>query len=358
MQTHDLTARLVERGHDVAVFTATPGADGQRYGQIEQVDGVDVHRMAIHLPWELPVNPLAPLQLRAPAAWVRRRRMCTWASSSPFATDCAVLTRFLGLPATMTWHCILDRMEMVVARLGLVRRWARGGIAMNAVSDVAAAPLRRILGDAVPVPVLPNGITSSDWRAAARTPRTPGVVRFVSAMRLARRKRPVELLEATARARTAAPGVDVRLEIFGEGPDRPKLERRIADLGARDWVSLPGRIPRAELPLRYAGADVYVSPSVLESFGIAALEARPRAFRSCRAPGSGVAEFVTDGVNGLLADQTGNWPTHMALLARDEPLRRKMTEYNLAHPPEQDWATVVRTAEKEYERAIVSADQR
>ena len=58
----------------------------------------------------------------------------------------------------MTWHCMLDRFATVVSALGVVRRWAAGGMAMSAVSDVAAAPLREVLGSAGPVSVLPNGI--------------------------------------------------------------------------------------------------------------------------------------------------------------------------------------------------------
>ena len=179
-------------------------------------------------------------------------------------------------------------------------------------------------------------------------------MRFVSAMRLARRKRPVELVEAMAEVRAATPGVDARLEILGEGPDRAKLERRVADLGARRWVSLPGRVPRESLPARYAGADVYVSPTVLESFGIAALEARTAGLPVVSRLGSGVAEFVTDGVNGLLADTDGELAEQMARLTRDEPLRRKMTEHNLATAPAQDWSAVVQTAESEYARAIAA----
>ena len=47
VQTHDLTARLVERGHDVVVFTATPGADGQRHGAVEHVEKVSMRRVEL-----------------------------------------------------------------------------------------------------------------------------------------------------------------------------------------------------------------------------------------------------------------------------------------------------------------------
>ncbi len=354
VQTHDLTSRLVARGHDVVVFTATPGAEGQRYGAVEQVDAVEVHRMALRLPWDLPVNPLAPLQLRTRLRGFDVAHV-HMGVVSPFATDCAVLTRVLGLPTTMTWHCVLHRTEAAVDALGVVRRWARGGMAMNAVSDIAAAPLRRIVGDGIPISLLPNGIDTSAWRPDERPAREPGVVRFVSAMRLAPRKRPVQLLEAMAAVRAAAPDVDTRLEILGDGPDRPKLERRVRELGAQGWVALPGRVPREQLSARYAGADVYVSPSVLESFGIAALEARTAGLPVVSRLESGVCEFVTDGVNGLLAATDVELAEQMARLARDEPMRRKMTEHNLANPPAQDWSAVVQTAEGEYQRAIAAA---
>ncbi len=353
VQTHDLTARLVARGHDVTVFTATPGDDGQRYGTVEDVDGVPVHRMALHLPWNLPVNPFAAAALR------RRLRGFDVAHVhmgvvSPFATDCTVVARTLGLPVTMTWHCVLHRMERAVAALGVVRRWASAGMAMNAVSAYAAEPLRRIVADTAEVGVLPNGIDAAAWQPCRRPPRESGVVRFVATMRLAPRKRPLALVDAMAAARAAVPGVDVRLEILGDGPERGRVERRVAALGAQGWVSLPGRVPREALPSRYAAADVYVSPSVLESFGIAALEARTAGLPVVSRRGSGVTEFVTDGVNGLLADTDDELADRLARLARDEPLRRRITEHNVATTPAQNWPAVVEIAEREYERAIAA----
>ena len=43
---------------------------------------------------------------------------------SPFAVDAAFLTRRIGLPTAMTWHCMLDRFATVVSALG---RWCAGG---------------------------------------------------------------------------------------------------------------------------------------------------------------------------------------------------------------------------------------
>jgi len=351
VQVHDLAARLVERGHEVQVFTATAGDHGERHGATEVVDGITVHRMALRLPGDVPVNPLAPLTMRGRLEGFDVAHV-HMGVVSPFAVDSAFLTMRSGLPTAMTWHCMLDRFAPVVRALGVVQRWAGRGMAMSAVSGVAAAPLRRILGRSAQVAVLPNGIDVNAWRPARRTP-ADGTVRIVTAMRLAARKRPLPLLKVVRRARDLVSAeVPMQLEILGEGPDRAKAERFVVDHGMAGWVSLPGRVTRQELRSRYAAADVYISPGELESFGIAALEARTTGLPVLGRQGSGISEFVTDGVNGYLARDDEEMAQALARLVSQPQQRAAMTAHNLAHRPAQDWVSVAAVAEAEYERAI------
>lgn len=352
VQVADLSARLVARGHEVEVFTLTPG--GVAYGHVEILNGIPVHRLGVRLPRQLLVNPLATRGLRdeLKSFDVAHIHMGV---VSPFASDCGFLTTRMGLPTTMTWHCVLDKAESAVRAAGVVRRWAQSGMAMNAVSDIAATPLRRIV-DGPPVLVLPNGIDVESWRPTAGRPLLgDGIVRFVSAMRLEARKRPVQLVELMAKVRAAAPRAGVRLEILGEGSERPKIERAIARLGAQDWIALPGRVPRDTLKERYAASDVFVSPSVLESFGIAALEARVAGLPIVGRVGSGISEFVTDDVNGFLADDDEELVRRLTTLAVHPSVRSRMTAYNLKNEPTQSWDNVVQTAESEYARALALA---
>jgi glycosyltransferase involved in cell wall biosynthesis len=137
VQVHDLATRLIGRGHEVVVFTATPGSQGERGGFVDEVDGVPVHRLALRMPFELPVNPLAPRLLRRQLSSggfdVAHVHMGV---VSPFAVDCTRVTVGLGLPTAMTWHCMLDRLEPVLRAAGYVRRWAARGVVMSAVSGV------------------------------------------------------------------------------------------------------------------------------------------------------------------------------------------------------------------------------
>lgn len=360
VQVHDLAARLVGHGHEVVIFTATPGDQGERGGFVDQVDGVPVHRLALRLPFELPVNPLAPTLLR--------RRLADGGFDvahvhmgvvSPFAVDCARVSLGMGLPTAMTWHCMLGPLEPVFRAARYVRTWAARGVAMSAVSAVAAEPLQRIVGADSVVNVLSNGIDVDRWAAAAHQApvREAGSgIRVVSAMRLAARKRPMPLLRIMARVRSLVPtDIGISLEILGEGPDRRRLERFVAAHDMGSWVHLPGRVPREELRQTYAEADIYVAPAPLESFGIAALEARTVGLPVVGRWGSGLQEFVQDGLNGFLAADDEAMAGAVARLVTDEKLRASMTAYNRGTLPEQSWGRILAVAEAEYRRAMALA---
>ncbi len=348
VQVHDLSARLVERGHEVEVFTLTPGGVG--FGGTEIVDGIPVHRLGVRLPRDLLINPLAARGLAAKLAGFDVAHI-HMGVVSPFATDSGMVTTRMGMPTAMTLHCVLHRAEPALSRLGVLRRWAAKGMAMSAVSLVAAEPLQRIVGEPV-VRVLPNGIDVAEWRTTERPLLDDGTIRFVTATRLAARKRPVELVEMVARVRTAAPRANVQLEILGDGPDRAKVERAIAKHHAQQWITLAGRVPRSTVKARYSASDVYVSPVELESFGIAALEARTAGLPVVGRSGSGIGEFITDEVNGYLAHDDDELVARMLTLARHPSVRLRMANHNRQNPPVQDWANVAGLAEAEYARAI------
>jgi glycosyltransferase involved in cell wall biosynthesis len=63
------------------------------------------------------------------------------------------------------------------------------------------------------------------------------------------------------------------LVVAGEGPERPRLERIVRDLGIESRVRFLGRVAEASLPDLYRAADLSLIPSRgLEGFGLVALE--------------------------------------------------------------------------------------
>lgn len=93
-------------------------------------------------------------------------------------------------------------------------------------------------------------------------------------------------------------GVNIRLVIIGEGPERDILENQILVNQLTGYVKLLGfrKDVRDVLPL----FDIYVSPSLMEGFGISIVEAM-----SCRLPVvatevGGVTDFLTHKRNSYL----------------------------------------------------------
>ncbi len=94
--------------------------------------------------------------------------------------------------------------------------------------------------------------------------------------------------------------VGARLLMIGDGPDRPEAVALAAELGLGGRVSFLGSFPRIEDLL--AVSDLFLLPSSLESFGLAALEAMASGVPVVASRVGGVPEVVVDGETGVLCE--------------------------------------------------------
>jgi glycosyltransferase involved in cell wall biosynthesis len=243
-------------------------------------------------------------------------------------------------------HSILGPAELGARLLQPFWRFHAWPAVWTAVSDVAARPLRRMLGHQADVHVLPNGVDVASWHVRP-VPREPDDVVALAVMRLTGRKRGLPLLKVLRAAREQLPA-DVRLRtmIIGDGPKRSDLERFLVRNGMTEDVVLAGRRPRADVRRALARADVFLAPAILESFGIAALEARCAGVPVLARAESGTVEFIRHGQEGLLADSDAAMATALAELAADPVTRARIAAHNRSVAPESDWDSVLeRTAD-------------
>ena len=235
-----------------------------------------------------------------------------------------------------------------------VRLWQRGGADLTAVSSMLAAQVRRA-GAGDPVTVLPNGITVEDWHLERpgpqeRRPHRP--VTVVASLRWVERKRPLQVVRAFAQAIRSTPGTDAILKIYGDGPLRERLTREVAESGLADRIELVGRVERTELAQAFTRADIYLQTSPAESFGISTLEARSAGLAVVAMRSSGVRDFITDGVDGLLADDDADLGRELASLLGDDELLERIKTHNYENVPLPEWGTVVQMHVDTYRRAI------
>ena len=341
-QVQALAERQAAAGHEVQVITATRGA----------TEGVlPVHRVTMEMPLELPVHlrtraAVVPI-LRAIAPDVVHVHV---GAVSPFAWGALRAAHETEAPALVTVHSMWGPIAGVGYGLsrGLMG-WGRWGMALSAVSTTAARAMERALRlEPGSVLVLPNGIDAALWRRGQPAPAEQGPLELVSVMRLAPRKRLLPLLRIIERAQ---PNADVRLTIIGDGPERRRGERMATDLPVR----FLGRLDADGIRRCFAGADAFIQPSIRESFGIAALEARAAGLPVIARSQTGTASFIVDGVNGLLAESDAGMARAVVRLANDRSLLRRMTAWNTDHAPQEDWASVLAAVEAAYGVASAAA---
>jgi len=133
------------------------------------------------------------------------------------------------------------------------------------------------------------------------------------------------LLEAMALVRRE--GLNLTLNICGEGPERYALEQLTEQLGLADVVNFRGHVRwGTELTEVYREADILVHPSLSEGVPKVVLEAMAHGVAVIATTVGGIPRVVTDGENGILVPPKSSEAISAALkrVAQDEGLRKRL----------------------------------
>ncbi len=262
-----------------------------------------------------------------------------------------------GVPTVATLHSLWSYATPIFRCFDLALDWRRWPITWTAVSEVAAASLSEVLRPHSAISVLPNGVTPALW-SVRPLPRDANRVVIVSVMRLAARKRPLHFLKTLRAVRAQVPAsVRLQVRIVGDGPKREAMRHYLDRHQMSDWVRLTGQLEQPAIRELFRGADLYASPATLESFGIAALEARCAGLPVVAFAGTGVSDFVQHGRNGLLVDNDAAMANALATLARSAGARDELSEHNRTTDSGFSWDRVLHTCEDVYTRAFDEVGQ-
>jgi N-acetyl-alpha-D-glucosaminyl L-malate synthase BshA len=137
-------------------------------------------------------------------------------------------------------------------------------------------------------------------------------------------KRPADCVEILANVKKDYP--KVRLVMVGDGPERSAVSYRAEQLGVRDDTIFVGK--QANIAEYLGVSDVFLLPSELESFGLAALEALACELPVIATRIGGIPEVVTDNETGYLSDigDTEKMSADTLKLLNDEEMRRAFGE--------------------------------
>jgi glycosyltransferase involved in cell wall biosynthesis len=301
----EMARALAARGHQVtlagfgarAVSADPPAVErlslGDRRG-LYTANGRRSNRRALGFAWRVRQIPLASFDL------VETANM-PYAHVPVLAARC----RAAGKPLAVTWYehwgpywrryvgptvAPLYRLaERLVARLGS---------AALVTSELTRVRLAAQRGG--PVEVLPCGVDlAAVERAAGARAGEPGAP-LVFAGRLLAHKRVDLLLQAVARLPAA--GDRPLLAIYGDGPERARLQELAGRLGLAGRVRFHGHVEAIEEVWgALGGALLAVQPSAREGFGLFPLEAMAAGVPvvHCDSGESAVGELVRDDVDGV-----------------------------------------------------------
>jgi glycosyltransferase involved in cell wall biosynthesis len=193
------------------------------------------------------------------------------------------------------------------------------------------------------VTVTPPGI---DARYTPGGPRS-GAPLVVAVGRLVPVKRFDILMRALAKAKASVP--ELQAIIIGEGYERAALEALQAQLGAADWLHLPGRVDDDELVSWYRRAWVVASTSQREGWGMTLTEAAACGTAAVATAIAGHADAVLDGESGLLVDCTtpdgvGDFAEALARMLTDDVLRSRLSKGALSRAGCFTWDATARRA--------------
>lgn len=151
-------------------------------------------------------------------------------------------------------------------------------------------------------------------------------VRLLCVGRLAPAKAQVLLVQACARLRDE--GLDFFLTLVGDGPDRARIEKSIDTFQLGDRITLTGALNQAEVRTHFAGADIFVLPSLAEGIPVVLMEAMSGGVACISTPVNGIPELIEHERSGLLAiaGDVDSLTQQLRRLILDPALRKALAE--------------------------------
>lgn len=192
---------------------------------------------------------------------------------TPLAFQAALAARRSGVPLVVTPHYHGSGHTPLRQLLHVPYRLVGGWMLHQAqqlicVSSAERELLQRHFGTALPCTMIPNGVNVAPLLAAQPWPVPNGRRTILAVGRLEHYKQVGRLVQALPLLPQS-----YHLVVIGDGPDQLHIGQRAEHYGVADRLHLLGRVAQEALVRWYRTADLFVTLSRWEAFGMTMLEA-------------------------------------------------------------------------------------
>jgi glycosyltransferase involved in cell wall biosynthesis len=306
------------------------------------------YRLAVRLPGRVrrDLEAFRPNVVHVAAPDIVAHRAVTWARKHDIPVVSSVHTRF----DTYLQYYGLQFLEP--AARALMRRYYRrcDAIVVPAESTAAIFRAQRMSRD---ISIWARGVDREQFNPKRRSiefRRSHGikddemVVSFLG--RLVLEKGLDVFADAIDAARSQ--GVHLRVIAIGDGPARSYFEERLPD------AIFTGELTGNDLATALASSDVFLNPSITETFGNVTLEAMACSLPVVAAAASGARSLVQKGVTGMLSrpGDIGAFADALAAYQRDPALRMRHGKAGLKFAKSMDWDEINAAVTHVYDRVI------
>lgn len=149
-------------------------------------------------------------------------------------------------------------------------------------------------------------------------------------------------------AKLVATRDNIQFVIVGDGPARHKFQQMMPN------AYFTGFLGEKDLPVAYASSDIFVFPSLTETFGNVTVEAMASGLPVICASAGGARDLVKDGVNGFLTHAHDPRDLAQAIdqLVLKADLRKKMGQAALEMADQFKWENSIGKYHKLYSKLI------
>jgi glycosyltransferase involved in cell wall biosynthesis len=331
--TYNLAQQLARKGYEVDVLTSKAPGQAAR----ERIEGFTVHRVAS---WRKGVHDCGfrgaiTFLLFAVPAFLRLTRsknyivlhyyfglptgMLQWLPGRHRKIPYIVSLRGSDVPGYDRFNTSLEFFHRLL--LPVTRSIWHKASKVVALSE----PLKQTALEAVPdadIAVIANGIESEKFYNANTRSGDSSTVRLICVSRLIERKGIQHLLRALKVMQHP-----VHLSIVGEGNYQQQLIELATEYEVADKVTFHGYCPRERLVDLYSASDIFVLPTMAESFGLVFIEAMACGVPIIGTRVGGVPDIVLED-NGILVEPGDYLAVRRAIdeLAGDPQRRAAMGE--------------------------------